>query len=262
MTHRCESKLLEIVETIAGGVLAPRKAAKQCGIVGSTYWDWIAASQRGDERFEINYLGERMQFAKAVGLARKIGLTEALGMFEQRLLEGDSTPVFFQGRPSWVEDERLSTLDDATLEILGYPDRWLRVNGRRVQHAVRSPPPIQAVVKMLESNFKQYKPRSEVQIDQRHSGGVHVVNVNKPAAALPVVEIVPQPALPAPVDVSVPHETKPQVEEHLPVEESGAEYSAPEPPEYQPRASGLTALERDLLARVKQPPANPRPLEL
>jgi hypothetical protein len=248
MTHRCVEKLLEIVETIASGVLSPRKAAKRCGIPPSTYWDWIAASQRGDERYLIVYCGEEMQFAKAVGLARKIALTDALGEFETRLLTGDSTPVFFQGKPTWVEDESLSTLDDDTLQRLGYPDRYLRVNGKRVQHSIKSPPPIQAVVKMLEANFKQYRPRSEVQIDQKYSGGVHVVNVNKPTASLPVVEIVP-PALPSPPPVSVPQL----------VEEPTSSNDEVEPQQYQPRAKGVTALERDLLDRIKIPPTNPRP---
>ena len=263
MTHRSAEKLLEIVETIASGVLSPRKAAKRCGIPPSTYWDWIAASQRGDERYLIVYCGEEMQFAKAIGLARKIALTDALGEFETRLLTGDSTPVFFQGKPTWVEDESLSTLDEDTLQRLGYPDRYLRVNGRRVQHVIKSPPPIQAVVKMLESNFKQYRPRSEtsLSIDQKFSGGVHVVQVNKPVPSLPVVEIVP-PALPPPPPVSVPQPVEehlaPQPEANIPEQNNTA--SEPEAvPTYQPRAKGVTALERDLLDRIKIPPTNPRP---
>jgi hypothetical protein len=257
MTHRSAEKLLEIVETIASGVLSPRKAAKRCGIPPSTYWDWVAASQRSDERFLVEYCGEVMQFAKAVGLARKIALTDALGEFETRLLTGDSTPVFFQGRPSFVEDEALSTWSDSDLERLGIPDRYLRdKQRRRVQHTIKTPPPIQAVVKMLEANFKQYRPRSEtsLSIDQKFSGGVHVVNVNKPAHSLPVVEIVP-PALPPPVEVSVPQ----PVEEHLAEPVPTASNDAVEPPTYQPRAKGVTDLERDLLNRLKTPPTNPRP---
>jgi hypothetical protein len=254
MTHRSAEKLLEIVETIASGILSPRKAAKRCGIPPSTYWDWVAASQKGDERYLIEYCGEVQPFHKAVGLARKIALTDALGEFETRLLTGDSTPVFFQGKPTWVEDERLSTLDDQTLAQLGYPDRYLRINGKRVQHTIKSPPPIQAVVKMLEANFKQYRPRSEVshQIDQKFSGGVHVVQVNKPVPSLPVVEIVP-PALPPPESKVLEQNIAPEPEEPT------VSNDTPEPPTYQPRAKGVTELERDLLNRLKTPPTNPRP---
>jgi hypothetical protein len=226
------------LEAIASGILSPRKASQSVGVPPSTYWDWIAASQRGDERFLVEYCGEVMPFHKAVALARKIALTDALGQFETRLLDGDETPVFYQGRPQWVEDERLSTLDDATLAALGYPDRYLRIDGKRVQHVLKTPPPVAAVVKMLEANFKSYRPRSEVSIDQKFSGGVHVVNVNKPVPALPVVEIVP-PALPPP-----------------PVEPPPGQLLTPEPEE--PTAAHaavaprqISALERDLLDRLR-----------
>jgi hypothetical protein len=256
MTHRSPEKLLEIIQTIASGILSPRKAAKRCGIPPSTYWDWISDSQKGDPRYLIVYCGEEMQFAKAVGLARRIALTDALGEFETRLLTGDETPVFYQGRPQWVEDEALSTFSDADLERLGIPDRWLRVNGRRVQHVLKTPPPIQAVAKMLEANFKQYRPRSEVQIDQKYSGGVTVVNVNKPVPALPVIEVVP-PALPPPEreDQSGYPGNSVSDEPELIAEEPKAPISR--------RATGpISALEADLLQKLRQGPANPRPTAL
>jgi hypothetical protein len=267
MTQRSPEKLREVVEMIASGVLSPRKAAQACGVPPSTYWDWFSASQRGDERFIITYCGEEMPFHKAVALGRKIALADALGKFETRCLEGDESPVFFQGRPSWVEDERLSTLDDATLEILGYPDRYLRVNGKRVQHTIKSAPPVAAVVKLLEANFKTYAQRSEVNINARHSGGVSVVRVPK---ILPVVEIVPPPQIAPPVEVPEDETCVPGESSELPkLADSQARKSQtpeppiaeePAPPQYERRAAGpLSSLERDLLEKLRQGVTNPRP---
>jgi hypothetical protein len=248
MTQRSPAKFLEICNMIASGVLSPRKASRAVGVPPSTYWDWIAASQRGDdERYLLTYCGEVMPFHKAVAMARKIALADALGQFEQRCLEGDETPVFFQGRPSWIEDEAISHLSDDDLDRFGIPDRWLRVNGKRVQHTIKSAPPVAAVVKLLEANFKTYAQRSEVNINARHSGGVSVVNVPK---VLPqAVEVVPVPQIAPPVVEPIPGQ----------VLTAEVEEVEPEPPIAAEPRRPVSALERDLLARLRQPPTNPRP---
>jgi hypothetical protein len=251
MTQRSPEKLREICETIASGVLSPRKAAQACGVPPSTYWDWVAASQRdpSDERFIIEYCGEWMPFHKAVATARKVALADALGQFEQRCLEGDETPVFYQGRPMWVEDERLAGLDDEFIQTtLGLPDRYLRVNGKRVQHTIKSAPPVAAVVKLLEANFKTYAARSEVTVNARHSGGVSVVNVPK---VLPAVEIVQTPQIAPPVA------PEPIAAEEVEEPTITAE-PEPEPIAVEPERR-ISALERDLLDRLRQGPRNPRP---
>jgi hypothetical protein len=191
-----------------------------------------------------------MPFHKAVALARKVALADALGQFEQRCLEGDETPVFYQGRPMWIEDESLSHLSQDDLERLGIPDRYLRVNGRRVQHTIKSAPPVAAVVKLLEANFKTYAQRSEVSIHARHSGGVSVVNVPK---VLPAVEVVQPPQIAPPTSTNVEVEEPPA--SHDAVEEPIAAEPEPEP---QPERR-ISALERDLLDRLRQGPTNPRP---
>jgi hypothetical protein len=257
MTQRSPEKLREVVEMIASGVLSPRKASRACGVPPSTYWDWVSAAQRdpSDERYILEYCGEWMPFHKAVALARKVALAEALGRFETRCLEGDETPVFYQGRPMWIEDESLSHLSNDDLERLGIPDRYLRVNGKRVQHTIKSAPPVAAVIKLLESNFKSYAPRSEVTVNARHSGGVSVVNVPK---ILPAVEIVQPPPQIAPptstyVEVEEPTAAHAAPDEEPIAEEPTAAHAAVEP------RRPISALERDLLARLKQGPTNPRP---
>jgi hypothetical protein len=194
--------LTQICDLIASGVLSQAEAARRCDVSIASYWSWIAQSQKGNPDFVITFCEEQMPFHDAVRLARKIAHQDILGRFETRVHGGTLEPVFFQGRPQWKEREDLAGIDDDTVAMLGFPDRWERdANGNRVQLMIRHEPAIAGVVKFLESNFRQYQQRSELKIDQKVNLGVSVVSRKpKPLSVIDVTPLPPPPQIERPVD--------------------------------------------------------------
>jgi hypothetical protein len=290
-------KLLQIVEMVASGVLVQSKAAKACDVSPSQYWAWVAASQRDPEAFSVSFCGEVMAFHKALGLARKLALQDVLGHFEERCLRGSDEVVYYQGRPQFKEREDCAGLDDETVtKIMGLPDRYERdAKGNRVYLKIHHEPPVAAVVKLLESNFRQYHQRSEVNVNQKVSGGVHVVASKKPAALpQPVTVLSSVPAAqtaPVPLAIEPPTEIEESADDDLDFldGEDDAPRAAPTPtpapqPEPVPAVSEppaaplssdeqarqyerklirpLSQLEQDLLQRLRNRPENAKPIGL
>lgn len=236
----------------------------------------MAQSSKGHPDFVIEFMEETLQFADAIKAARRIALINLAGKFEHRMYNGHDEPVFFQGKPTWVEDESLVGLDDETLKILGLPDRFLRVNGKRVQHVIHHEPPIAGQIKILEAHFKQYAQKSELNINQKVSGGVTVVDARKPktqALPLPVAQIA-APSPPVQEVAEPPEEYRGDdvanddddddlsdiLGEAKPIEAGEIEAQPePEPKPLVTERLGFSDLERDLLARLRAGPANPRP---
>lgn len=182
-----EEKLIEICEAVASGTLALSRAFVQCGVGRRTGFMWLQKSQAGDESFLIAWPGDqKIPFHRALSAARNMASLDVRGTFERRCLVGDLTPVFFQGSPTWVEDERCLGLDEDLRELLGYPrDGLLRDKfGRRIQHTIRSAPPVAAVVKFLEARFPdEYRQRSDTNVNV--SGGLAVGVTAQPVQRLP-----------------------------------------------------------------------------
>jgi hypothetical protein len=198
--------LTAICDRIAGGCLSQAEAARRCDVSVASYWSWIKSSQENPAAWQITFLDSPMAFHECVALARKIGLQDVLGRFEMRCGGGPDggtrEKVFFQGRPCWKELEAAVDLDPDVRELMGYPRDGLErdANGNRIQLEIIHAPAVAAVVKLLESNFTQYKQRSELNVNQKTQLGVTVVDQRKPKAPPPQVEIVQPRVIAAPAD--------------------------------------------------------------
>jgi hypothetical protein len=272
MTKKNDPALLTaICELVANTGTPPKKAAQQLGVSSSSYHSWITQCGKNPTEWLTSFCGEELPFIQALGLARRLYLHDALADFEQFCAQGEETPLVYKGQISWKEREDLVGIDDATLEQLGYRDRWERdADGRRIPLTIKTRAPTQAVIKMLEANFRQYSPRSEVVQRTVHSGGVTVVGAKPPA---PITVIAPVAIAPPTeiTDAEIEPETDfldeeptpklPEPEQPLSSTEE-RKIIEPEPVVEAPPTKPLTALQRDLLARLKQRPANPQPRDV
>jgi hypothetical protein len=68
----------------------------------------------------VDYLGERVPFARAVNAARRIALHEARGRMEQKSILGWDEEIFFGGMPTWRPNPACVGMDEDTREMLGY----------------------------------------------------------------------------------------------------------------------------------------------
>jgi hypothetical protein len=258
---RTAETLIAICDKIAAGTLSQANAARSCGVSESSYWFWIAQSQKGEPGFFVTYCGEEMPFHQAIGLARKIALQDIEGRFLERAHVGHLEPVFYQGRPQWKEREDLAGLDDETIAMLGHPDRYERDQfGNRIQLTIRHAPPVAAVIKVLESHMPRlYGQKSEVVNINRNSG---VTTVEHRIAKLPA---------PAPVQVIGDQTEQDDLRELLgdpvEVEATVTEPSPPTPPPAEPVSAAeayastrpaLTDLQRDLLSKLRTTGTAPR----
>jgi hypothetical protein len=187
VTLKTEVKLLEICDEIAGG-LSYNSSARACGVAPRTLFQWMKQSNAGDEDFIIEYLGERMQFSQALAFARKALHMEARSRFERRSALGHDEKVFFQGMPTWVEDERTVGWTPDEREAFGFErDGLLRdERGFRVQHTIHHEPPIAAALRVLEMSFgEEYTPTVNTNVINKDTGVLQVPRAGEKVAIPP-----------------------------------------------------------------------------
>jgi hypothetical protein len=222
MTLKSPEKLLEIIEARASGMTCVG-AAMSCGVAARTFWWWLKLSKEGDPDFLVEYLGEEMQFVRAMTLAREIIYLRIRDEFERRSLLGHEEKIFFQGRPSWVEFEAAVGLDEDTREMLGYPRDGLArdADGNRIQHTLHHMPPIQAQLRALEVAFPEFTPGQRVETT--------VTNRNPPAPKPSGPPVIPPPPVPPAVLAA-------------PIEDGEfADILGPEPVAVEPRVESVVA---------------------
>lgn len=288
MTKRTPPEtLIELCDVIASGVLSYAAACRAVGISTRAFWKYIKASQGGDETYLIEYLGEQIQFAKAVNASRRMALHEMRGRMEQKSIMGYDEPVFYMGMPTYKPDPRcIGMMDDPDLlELLGLPrDGLLRdENGAVVQNVIHRESPIALQLRVAEMAFAEYRPttNSNVAISGSVSAVVGVAMV-APRTSPPVIP--PAPPLPQlevlddADDLQIP-ETNSDAPEEPPDDEPADDVqpippqarpterviAEPTPAQYQPTPPAaplapartgrpLSALERDLLTRARGTP--------
>jgi hypothetical protein len=188
MTLKTEEKLLEICDLFAAG-FSYTACAKSAGVAPRTLFMWLRNSAAGtDPDLIINYMEEPMQFAQAMALARKILHMSVRSALESRSAMGHVEPIFFQGRPSWVEMEEAVGLDEDTRALLGYPrDGLLRdEQGRRVQHVLVHQPPIAAQLRVLEMSFsEEYTPTQNINTINSDTGVARAAPIDGEKIAAP-----------------------------------------------------------------------------
>jgi hypothetical protein len=262
------------------------QTARALGISEGAVYVWLresrAAMKRGEEASEYFFLydGEERWFHQHVKAAQKASISDVEANARARARDGYFRPCRFQGKTVWREDPRLVGLDDRTLDMLGYPDRLLRVNGELQPELEWIAPSTDLVIAILQSNSETYRRRSSVDVNMNaRIGGSAVLTLGGPkqppqiAAPLPVLEIV-QEAEQEPVltddepslevtdtdpDAAGPGTAPTPAPAPEPVD-PGPRITTPTPPEYapgldpilRPRVTGrpLSDLERDLLSKL------------
>jgi hypothetical protein len=168
--------LIELCDTYAGsGTLSLSETARRCGTTRVSLWTWM-----NDPTLTIEYMGREVTFGQAMKMARRCAIAMTISSaLEDRVANGHYETVWFQGQPTWVEDERCVGIDDPDIrELLGFPrDGLLRdENGRRVQQRRHVPAPSQLIEKFAEANApKLYGAKSKLEIDNRISLGVTTI---------------------------------------------------------------------------------------
>jgi hypothetical protein len=259
--------LQQIVQNIAGGQLCYTDAARAAGASPASFWRWLKQSATGDAEFIIEFMDEKVQFADAVKNARKLAILDIAGKFETRMSNGHDEVLTYQGRIQYKERVECIGLADDVVRLLGFPHRWQTdANGEPIPLTVHVPPPVQGVIKVLESHFKQYVSRSEVNMNSKISGGVTVIDRKAKPLPIPVAAQIAPPEQTAVerINDAADEDDNPDLDlSDILGDEPSADVApvemASEPePEPAPRA-GLSELERDLLDRLRAGVKQPRP---
>jgi hypothetical protein len=257
------------------------KACTRAGISNATFWSWISQSQRGNHDFVLpEYLGsENVAFHDAFAMARKMAIATAVLAMEERAMHGHTEISMYKGAPVYKIDPAKEFESDEVLTLLyGTTDRYLRdENGDKVPYTIHHAPPIALSLAVSGAHFPQlYGNKTTIEHVSNNLGSKRIPNSKPlvPSAAQPLtpneveqkrIEISNRPAgLPASgfaddeeidegeySDVASEDETENEIENPEPA-------PRPSPPAPQPRAA-MSELERDLLARLKAGPTNPRP---
>jgi hypothetical protein len=113
-------KLLTIVELIERGVMVKARHAKAVGVSDATLSSWQYRSNANDPAFVITYLGEEMQFAKAMAIAQRFAYRELRANAEQFAILGRKRRTTFQGQFVPKLDPVAFALSPEDREWLGY----------------------------------------------------------------------------------------------------------------------------------------------
>ncbi len=164
---KTQETLLAVINAYANGASYNQSAAV-AGISKRTLWNYVAASRAGtDPELMVDLLGDGnvMTFEKALVHARRMVHLELRSRVERRALLGHQEPIYFQGQPTWKEDERCVGVDDPDIrELMGCArDGLLRdEQGRRVQHTIHVQAPVALALRVLEVAFPEYQPTTNV----------------------------------------------------------------------------------------------------
>ena len=157
-----------------------------------------AAMKRGDDPSDylFEYDGTKRYLHQHVKSVQRASISDIEANARARARDGYFRPCRFQGKLVWREDPKLVGFSDAVLDMLGYPDRLLRINGELQPEMEWVPPSTDLVIAVLQSNSETYRRRSSVDVSMnaRVSGGVMVLGgarqTAQVAAPLPVLEVI------------------------------------------------------------------------
>jgi hypothetical protein len=253
------------------------QTARALGINESTVYVWLqesrAAMKRGDDPSDylFAYQGEERRYLHQwIKQAQKASISDIESNARARARDGYYRVCRFQGKTVWRDDPKLVGFDDRTLDMLGFPDRLLRINGELQPETEWVPGGTDLIIAVLQSNSELYRRRSSVDVNMsaRVSGGVMVMGGSKPpsiAAPLPMVEIIQEAtADDEPDTVAVDDEDQAEFSDvtdtppDAPEPEPGPMIRAETPAEYAPAPAPIlrTPLTSDERAALGLPPDN------
>lgn len=255
------------------------RTSRALGLNQNTVFVWInasrAAKKRGDtvSEFLFEYQDEGPKwFHQWVLQCQRTSGENIEANFMDRLEHGYYRPCRFQGKTVWADDPKLVGVDDETLEMLGLPDRLLRVNGEVQPELEWIPVGVDGTLAYLQSHRNKWSKQQTVNVNNRMGGGVMIANQQpRIAAPLPMLEIVQDiiaddPAPEAGDDAGEPEAVDgpgddldfSDVPEPLPPPAASPVIREPTPAKYQSEPSPLlTPLQRDLQTRLRALQAKP-----
>lgn len=171
-------------------------AARAAGISQSGLWKWISMSQQdaaGNGTLVESYLGmSSIPLHLAIMAARKMALSQMISNLETRAIHGHDEVVMFQGKVCYREDPALLGFTDDELSQFGFRDRYLRdAAGNPIPLTIHHEPPVTLALAVAAAFApKVYGSKSEVNINHSGNLGVHVVKRSFGREAPQQVEVV------------------------------------------------------------------------
>jgi hypothetical protein len=168
-------------------------ACARCCVSTKSLWRWLRASQREDDPVNFHFVWSDADdwFHSHLKYAMKMSAIAIEATARHHALHGFDEVQMFQGRICWKEDPKLAGLDDETLAMLGYPDRYERnPDGSLIPLTVQRKPSDQLVLKMLSAHFpRTYGDKMEHQ----HSGMIAVMRIGRDGKMLPNSQAIAKP---------------------------------------------------------------------
>jgi hypothetical protein len=272
MTKKSVERFVAFLDVLQG-TCSYAETSRALGQHETTIFRWLAASKKDAEhpeqlseyRFVYGEADEEKYLHQHVRAAVNTSIEEIESSARGRARSGHYTKSMFQGKTVYQTNP---DYDDP--ELLGITDPWLRdKNGDRIPELVWHAPSTDLVAMILAAHSKRYRRQSQVNVDvnNRLSGGVMLLNGSQPAARiatqsapLPMVEIL-ESAEPEPIARTNEPDAE-DVDAEEPAAVVPAAVAQVQPPSTGPnpatRRSGLSDLERDLLARAQMPVGDPK----
>ena len=224
-----------VLELIERGITRPPLQAKAIGVAYPTLCSWKVRSNRDDPAFLIEYMGETMQFAKAVALATRLAMLELRGMVEHYSIFGREEIVYKDGQVVWALDPEAAAIDDPDIrELLGFRrDALLEIDGKLQPVTAHRDAPVGVQMRVLETAFKDWRPGVTQEINVSGQMSVGIGFQPKPNYNGPPPPLLAEPAIP-------------QIEDQSDNEVTDAEFE--EAPEAPPIAAAVVIAPTDNIA--------------
>jgi hypothetical protein len=214
MTIRNEDTLRQFLDIV---VSRPHLGSAMEAVGGKpqTIWSWLKKSSQGDKNFLVKWPdpdGEPIQFADALVLARKQSAVIYESILRDEIMNGVKRVQINSGKLVYAEDPRYIGVPDDVMVMLGLDEpsieywRILRdpITKLPVPLTVCEPLAAHIRIRGAQALLPSWRDQRTVDINQRVSGGVMVVNASPTPVESRPIDVECTPALPPPeMDVDV-----------------------------------------------------------
>jgi hypothetical protein len=257
-------------------------AARKIGVSPMTIYRWLKISREGKDFQHLTWCGEVGSFHQFYEYAQHAQIND-IEQTAKRNATGFDEVITHDGAIQYQIDETLVGMDDETIDMLGLPDRYLRIDGRVQPLTVKRKASDALVLRMLSAHKPEtYGERSTLNVNMKVGG---VLRLQRPdempvktleqqsdgSFALDDASVNDDPATKTSTMLALGRPA--QTSEEFDRWNANKEFEAA--PVAFVKADGtrtvtkaelplpgdkpLTPLQADLLRRAQQPPAHPRP---
>src|ERR1035437_4642429 len=257
-------------------------AARKIGVTTMTIYRWLKLSREGKDFQKINWCGEVGSFHQFYEYAQHAQIND-IEQTAKKNATGFDEVVTHDGAIQYQIDPNLIGMDDEMLADFGYPDRYLRIDGKVQPLTVKRKASDALVLRMLSAHKpERYAERSTLNVNMKVGG---VLRLQRPdempvktleqqsdgSFALDDASVNDDPATKTSTMLALGRPARSSEEfdqwnankefEAAPVTFVKADGSRTVTKAELPLPGDkpLTPLQADLLRRAQQPPAHPRP---